>query len=146
MTSDDTWQPVFRRILMREAGAGADAHAIAIATRRLCEHYADQLTPLIGDAGAAAICARSLHVTERNVRGLKALGVSPQGDGPFARLELILEHQESTAAADTAVSVLVSATELLGTFIGHRLTASLLRGAWPEDFAGDAVEEASHER
>jgi hypothetical protein len=40
-------QRVFRRMLAREAGTGASAPAIAAAARRLCQHFAQQLTPLI---------------------------------------------------------------------------------------------------
>jgi uncharacterized protein YciW len=65
MTSDNMRQQVFRRMLTREAGTSASAPAIAAAVRRLCQHFAQQLTPLIGDAGVAAICARSLHLTQQ---------------------------------------------------------------------------------
>lgn len=141
MTSDNIRRRVFQRMLAREAGPGAHAPAIAAAARRLCEYFAEQLTPLIGDAGMAAICARSLHLTERNVRGLTSVRTSPQGDSPFALLQLALERQEPTAATEAAVAVLATASELLASFIGEGLTTSLLREAWPEDFAGDTTEE-----
>jgi integrase len=54
MTSDNMRQRAFRRMLAREAGTDADAPAIAAAARRLCERFAEQLAPLIGDAGVAA--------------------------------------------------------------------------------------------
>ncbi len=143
MTSDNRRARAFRRILAREAGAGANAPAIAAAARRLCERLAEQLTPLIGDAGVAAICARSLHLTQRNVRGLARVHESPHGDGdaPFALLQLSLEQQEPAAAAEAAVAVLATASELLASFIGESLTTRLLREAWPDDFAGDTTEE-----
>jgi hypothetical protein len=141
MTSDNLRQRVFRRMLAREAGTGANAPAIAAAARRLCERFAEQLTPLIGDAGVAAICARSLHLTERNVRGLATVRASAQGDAPFALLQLSLEQQEPAAATEAAVAVLAKASELLALFIGESLTTSLLREAWPDDFAGDTSEE-----
>jgi len=141
MTSDNIRQRVFRRMLAREAGTGANAPAIAAAARRLCERFAEQLTPLIGDAGVAAIWARSLHLTERNVRGLASVRAAAQGDAPFAHLQLSLEQQEPAAATEAAVAVLATASELLASFIGEGLTTSLLREAWPEDFAGDTTEE-----
>jgi predicted kinase len=143
MTSDNIRERVFRRMLAREAGPGADAPAIAAAARRLCEHFAERLTPLIGDAGVAAICARSLHLTERNVRGLASVRASPQGDTPFALLQLFLEQQEPAAATEKAVAVLATASELVASFIGERLTTSLLREAWPDDFAGNITEETA---
>ena len=141
MTSDNVRQRVFRRLLVREAGTGANAPAIAAAARRLCERFAEQLSPLIGDAGVAAICARSLHLTGLNVRGLAPLRAAGQGESPFALLQLSLEQQEPAAATEVAVAVLATTTELLASFIGAHLTTSLLREAWPDDFAGDTTEE-----
>jgi hypothetical protein len=141
MTSDNMRQRAFRRMLAREAGTGAGAPAIAAAARRLCERLAEQLTPLIGDAGVAAICARSLHLTQRSVRELAPVGASAQGEAPFALLQLSLEQQEPAAATEAAVAVLATASELLASFIGESLTTRLLREAWPDDFAGDTTEE-----
>lgn len=141
MTSDNMRQRVFRRMLAREAGTGANAPAIAAAASRLCERFAEQLAPLIGDAGVAAICARSLHLTQRNVPGLAPVRASAQGDAPFALLQRSLEQQEPAVAAEAAVAVLATAGELLVLFIGESLTTSLLREAWPDDFAGDITEE-----
>ena len=134
-------QRAFRRMLAREAGAGANAPAIAAAARRLCERFAEQLTPLIGDAGVAALCARSLHLLQRNVRGLAPVRASVQGDAPFALLQRSLEQQEPAAATEAAVAMLATVGELLASFIGESLTTSLLREAWPDDFAGDTTEE-----
>lgn len=141
MTSDDV-REVFRRMLAREAGTGADAPAIAAAASRLCERFAGQLTPLIGDTGVAAICARSLHLTQRNVPELAPFRASAQGDSPFALLQLSLEQLEPAAASEAAVAVLATASELLALFIGESLTTNLLREAWPDDFAGDTTEES----
>jgi hypothetical protein len=141
MASDNIPQQVFRRMLAREAGTNANAPTIAAAARRACERFAEQLTPLIGDAGVAAICARSLHLTERNVQGLASGRASAQGDAPFAVLQRSLEQHEPAAATEAAVAVLAAASELLAAFIGEGLTTSLLREAWPDDFAVDASEE-----
>ena len=143
MTSDDVRQRVFRRMLAREAGPGASAPAIAAAAGRLCEHFTEQLTALIGEAGVAAICAHSLHLTARNVRGLTSIPTADRGDAPFALLQLFLEQQDPAAAAEASVAVLATASELLVSFIGEDLTTSLLREAWPEDFAGDASENVT---
>ena len=141
MTSNNIRQQVFRRMLAREAGTGANAPAIAAAARRLCERFAEQLTPLIGVAGVAAICARSLHLTQLTVPGLAPVRASAQGDAPFALLQLSLEQQEPTVATDAAVALLATISELLALFVGESLTTSLLREAWPDDFAVDTTEE-----
>lgn len=134
---------VFRRVLAREAGTGANAPAIAAAARRLCERLAEQLTPLIGDAGVAAICARSLHLTQLNVPGLAPIHPSTPEDPPFAMLQRSLEQQEPAAATEAAVTLLATVSELLALFIGESLTSRLLREAWPDDFAGDIGEETA---
>jgi hypothetical protein len=133
-------QRVFRRMLAREAGTDANAPAIAAAARRLCEHFAQQFTPLIGDTGVAAIFERSLHLTQRNVRELAPGRASDQRDPPFALLQRSLEQQEPAAATETAVAVLAMASELLASFIGESLTTRLLREEWPADFAATSEE------
>lgn len=134
MTSHNMRQRVFRDMLTRQAGPGANAPAIAAAGRRLCEHFARQFTPLIGDAGVAAIFARSLNLAAPNVRTLAAGHASDTRDEPFALLHLSLEQQPPTAAIETAVDVLAMAGDLLASFIGEGLTTRLLHEAWPDDF------------
>lgn len=136
-------QRVFRRMLEREAGNGANAPAIAAAARRLCERFAQQLTPLIGDAGVAAICARSLYLTRQNLPGLAPVRTAAQDHPPFALLQLSLEQQDPGAATEIAIAVLATASELLASFIGESLTTRLLCEAWPDDFAGDITEETA---
>ena len=136
-------QRVFRRVLAREAGTGANAPVIAAAARRSCERIAQQLTPLIGHAGVAAICARSLHLTQRNVPGLAPVRASAQGDAPLALLQLSLEQQTPAVATEAAVAMLATISELLALFIGESLTTRLLCDAWPDDFAGDITEETA---
>ena len=142
MTSDDV-RTVFRRILTREAGTGADASATVAATSRVCERFAHQLTPLIGDAGVTAICARSLHLAQRQFPGLASVRPSDQDAGPLALLQSFLEQQEPAAATEVAVAVLATASELLTSFIGESLTTRLLCEAWPDDFVADTTEETT---
>jgi hypothetical protein len=141
MTSDNLRERAFRHMLARDAGAGASASAIAAASRRLCERVAEQLTPLIGDAGVAAIYTRSLHLTQRNIPGLAPVRASAQGDAPFALLQRSLEQLEPGAATDAAVDLLATVSELLTSFIGQGLTTRLLSEAWPDEFARDTAEE-----
>jgi hypothetical protein len=143
MTSDNIRERVFRRILTREAGSGATALVIAAAARRACEHLAAQLTPVIGDAGIAAICARSLHLTQRNFPGLAQAHAPAQEGAPFALLQLSLEQQEAADAIEAAITLMATVSELLALFIGESLTARLLCEAWPDDFAGDITEETA---
>ena len=139
--TDDMRQRVFRRMLAREAGTDANAKAIAAAAYRLCERLSEHLAPLIGDAGVAAICARSLHLVDQRFPGLALTRASDSLETPFAHLQRSLEPQEPAVAVEAAVAVLVTAGELLASFIGEGLTTRLLREAWPDDFAiGTTVE------
>ena len=128
-------QEAFRRLLAREVGNANDATAVAMATRRLCERFAQQLVPVIGDAGVAAICQRSLHLAQRQFPSL-ALNHA-RGDGPFARVQDSLQGLEPGIASDAATAVLTTACTLLDSFIGEGLTTRLLRGAWPDNFDGN---------
>lgn len=136
-------QRAFRRMLAREAGTDAAAPALAAAARALFERFTQQLTPLIGDAGVAAICDRALHLTQLNFPGLAPVRGRLSRDAPFALLELSLEQLEPAAGTEAAVAVLATASELLASFIGEGLTTRLLREAWPDDFAGDTTEETT---
>jgi hypothetical protein len=131
-------QEAFRRLLAREVGSGSDAPAIALAARRLCERFAQQLTPIIGDAGVSAICSRSMHLAQRQFPSL-ALTPAP-GDGPFGRVQESLQGLEPGVASDAAIAVLNTASNLLDSFIGEGLTTRLLRGAWPDNFDGNSQE------
>jgi hypothetical protein len=142
MTSDNM-QRVFRRMLAREAGTGASASAIAAAGCRLCQRFADQFAPLIGDAGIAAIFSRSLHLAQPTFPGLAAANSPDRPEARFAVLQLFLEQQEPPAAGEAVVAVLGTAGELLASFIGAGLTTRLLREAWPDDFAAPTTEETS---
>ncbi len=146
MTSDNMRQRVFRRMLAREAGTGADAPAMAAATRRACDRLAQQLTPLIGDAGVDAILARSLHLAQRDIPGLAPVRAFDQRDGLCALLQRSLEQHEPAVATEAAVAMLATIGELLASFIGESLTTRLLCEAWPDDFAGDTPRKPSHER
>ena len=139
MTRDNV-RRVFQRILTREAGAGPSAPAIASAARRACEHLAEELTPLIGDGGVAAICARSLHLTQQNFPGLGRVHAPAQGESPFALLQLSLAQQKPADGIAAAIALLATVCELLTLFIGESLTDRLLSEAWPGDFPGDTEE------
>ena len=131
-------QEAFRRLLAREAGSDEDAPAIALAARRLCERFSQQLSPIIGDAGVAAICSRSLRLAQRRFPSLPLIPV--HGDKPFARVQESLQGLEPGVASDAAIAVLTTASSLLDSFIGEGLTTRLLRGAWPDNFDGDPQE------
>ena len=142
MTSNTRAQ-VFQRMLAREAGPDATAPEVAAAARHLGERFAQQLNPLIGAGGVAAIVDRSFHLTQRSVPGLAPIRASDRNDGPFALLQRSMEQQDPAAAAEAAIAMLAAIAELLVSFVGESVTARLLREAWPDDFAGDTTEETT---
>ena len=133
MTTKKSWEPAFERLLARHAGTGADAPAVAAAARRLCEDFAQHLTPLIGDGGVAAIYGRSLQLAEWRLSGLPARS-SGQDNDPFTRVQHFLERQDPVVAIGAAVTVLAFASEALASFIGESLTRLLLHETWPDQF------------
>ena len=134
MTTRKPWEPAFERLLARHAGPGADAPAVAAAARRLCEDFAQHLTPLIGDGGVAAIYGRSLQLVERRFPGFQQARSSGQDSDPFTHVQHFLERQEPVVAIGAAVTVLALATEALASFIGESLTYLLLHETWPDQF------------
>ena len=134
MTTRKSMEPEFERLLVREAGTGADAPAVAAAARRLCEDFARHLTPLIGDAGVAAICGRSLQLAEQRFPGLAPVRASGLDGEPFSHVQHFLEHQDPVVATSAAVTVLALASEVLASFIGETLTGLLLHETWPDQF------------
>ena len=134
MTTGNSLEPAFGRLLARQAGTGADAPSVAAAARRLCEDFAQHLRPLIGDGGVAAIYGRSLQLAERRFPGLAPPPASG-GDGePCTYVQHFLERQDPVVAAKAAVTVLAMASEVLASFIGEPLTRLLLHETWPDQF------------
>lgn len=134
MTTSKSWEPAFERLLARRAGTGPDAPAVAAAARRLCEDFAQHLTPLIGDGGVAAIYGRSLQLAERRFPGFAPARSSGQDGDPFTHVQHFLEHQDPIVAISAAVAVLTLASEVLASFIGESLTRLLLHETWPDQF------------
>jgi hypothetical protein len=140
MATGNSFEPAFERLLARQAGTGADAPAVAAAARRLCEDFAQHLSPLIGDGGVAAIYGRSLQLAERRFPGLAPARASGQDREPFTHVHHFLEHQDPVVAIRAAVTVLAIASEVLASFIGETLTRLLLHETWPDEFEGNATE------
>jgi len=134
MTTGNSLEPAFERLLARQAGTGADAAAVAAAARRLCEEFAQHLRPLIGDGGITAICGRSLQLAERRFPGFAPARSSGQDGDPITHVQHFLEHQDPVVAIRAAVTVLAIASEVLASFIGETLTRLLLHETWPDEF------------
>jgi hypothetical protein len=134
MTIGNSLEPAFWRLLARKAGTEADPPAVAAAARRLLEDFAQHLTPLIGDAGVAAVCGRSLQLAESRFPGLALARASGEDGERCTHVQHFLEHQDPVVAIRAAVTVLAIASEVLASFIGETLTRLLLHETWPDQF------------
>jgi hypothetical protein len=143
MTTGDTLRPALRRVLAQDAGTSADAQAVAAAAFRAYERLAEELAPLIGEAGINAVCARSVHLTQREFPWLAPADSAGPRDAPFTHVRLSLEGQDPAVATDAAIAVLATFGELLASFIGDSLTTRLLREAWPDGFSDDTTLETT---
>jgi hypothetical protein len=140
MTIGNSLEPAFWRLLARQAGTEADPAAVAAAARRLLEDFARRLTPLIGDAGVAAICGRSLQLAEPRFPGLAAARASGEDAEPCTHVQHFLEHQDPVVATRAAVTVLAVACDVLASLIGETLTRLLLHETWPDEVEDQPTE------
>lgn len=143
MTTEGTLRQALRRVLTQDAGSSADAHAIAAAALRAYERLAQQLAPLIGEAGINAVCARSVHLTQREFSWLAPADSAGPREAPFTHLRVSLERQDPAVATDAAIAVLATFADLLASFIGDGLTTHLLHEAWPDGFSDDTKRETT---
>ena len=131
-----------QRALTREAGADADANALADAALRVYDALAGELALLIGEGGVRALTARSLHLVQHDFPWLAEAHAAGPSEGPFAQVRFLLERQEPAVARQAASAVLATLGGLLATLIGEALTMRVLRAAWPSAFTGETQQEA----
>ena len=107
------------------SGAAGIASSIAIAWREI-EH---SLAPVLGAAGVAALCKRSVQLAARDHPFLAA----PAGqvaNCDTAALEKSIAGQTGEDAAAGGAAVLIQFNDLLAKLVGTALTDRLLRSAW----------------
>ena len=131
-----------QRALAREAGADADAKALAAAALRVYDTLAGQLALLIGEGGVRALTARSLRLVERDFPWLAEAQPPDPSEHPFSQVALGLERQEPAVATEAAAAALATLGGLLATLIGEPLTMRVLRAAWPSAFPNETQQEA----
>jgi hypothetical protein len=134
-------RPLAVRVLMRQAGADADAAALAAAARRAYDDLVRILAPLIGQVGIDALAARAVHLAQREYPWLAKTRDPEQVEGPLTHVSISLEQQDPALATEAAAAVLAAFTGLLVTMIGEPLTARLMRQAWPDGFVDAGTEE-----
>jgi hypothetical protein len=133
-------RPVIHRLVLEHAGPSPDATAFAGAGVQVFEQAARQLLPLIGERGVNALAARSLRLIQGEFPWLTATEEPVPELSPLAQVHLDLKAQPPAVALAAAVSLLVTFTDLLSTFVGASLTMSILGQAWHGDPDEGAVE------
>lgn len=135
MTSPETTalQNVVASAITRRAGSGADATAVAAASRRAYDDVAAVLVPLISQAGLDALVARAFHLAQLDYPSDHA--GEEQAAEPFGQVSLWLERQDPPMASDAAAAMFARFAAMLATLIGEPLTTRYLRKAWPDGFA-----------
>jgi hypothetical protein len=119
-----------RRLFALEAPDAADAAECAAAAGRVHEKILSRLAVLIGASGARALFVRTLKLTavERPSLGQIVFDAKSAGSEPLVQC---LRAEPPAVARETAVALYATLLSLLETLIGQRLTANVLRSAWP---------------
>jgi hypothetical protein len=127
------------RLLAQQVRTGAQT--LPEAAVRVYGKMAQQLTPLIGDAGVEALAARSLYLAQREFPCLAEILNPEQSHEPFAQLGPCLARQEPRVAIDAAAALLATFTELLKTLVGEGLTTRMVGVVWSSGSPDEARRE-----
>ena len=110
---------------------GESPEARAAAAARVYEKLTVCLSPLVGATGVRALFARSIALTSAGFPFLAAVSVEPPEAG-VNTLRASLQGQTADAVLAGAAALFGAFLSLLATYVGERLTAQVLRTAWPE--------------
>lgn len=111
-----------RQLLSHEANSG---RAGETAAARVYDKLEGRLSPLLGTTGVQLLFARSA----------KLVKIPPE------KLRERLAARDPAVSPDEAIALFASFLTLITTFIGDRLTAQVLRSAWPALEAQPPVEK-----
>jgi hypothetical protein len=115
--------------LAARLGAGGDSPTIARSVATTWQEIDHLLSPVIGAAGVAALCRRSVYLGARDHPFLSS-HAGQVGDCDPRTLESTLAGQAPEDAAAAGAAVLVHFNDLLAKLVGPALTERLLRPAW----------------
>ena len=129
--ASSTIKDLARRLLSFEAANGSfPKAAIFDVALRVCEKLRTPFSRLAGPSGFSSFLARALVLAKAVSPSLLAMEV--QADGTLARRDAVKQGQ-ATPIDDRAGVVLVEQLLLLlVTFIGEKLTVTLVLDAWPD--------------
>lgn len=126
-------------MLVRRAGDGADAGAIASAAIAVWRDIDRALAPIIGQPGVAALYKRSLYLALVDHPCLVTAYEGALRPGEFVGLDVALSQQLPAQAMVVIVALLNTFHELLTQLIGGALFERLLRSVWDEQACGNSA-------
>jgi hypothetical protein len=128
-------------MLARRVGEDADAATIAAAALLIWRDVDVALSPIIGQAGVAALYKRSIYLTLVDHRCLVTAYEGSLRSDAFSGLESTLSQQTPAEALAAIISLLNTFHDLLTHLIGGSLFERLLRSVWDKPSSGDAAKD-----
>jgi len=130
-------------MLARRVGEGADIGKVAAVAVVVWRDLDNALSPIIGDAGVAALYRRSLYssLADHSCLAVAYKNITHDSEG-FAELETALLQQTPEVASAALLALLTAFHELLTFLIGGSLFERLLRSVWNKPTNGDVTEES----
>jgi hypothetical protein len=118
------------RLLARERH-GENSEERAAAAGRVYEKLFLCLAPLVGGTGVRALFVRSIKLATAEFPFLGGVAVEPR-EAAVSTLVASLQGQQPDAVMHGAAALFGAFLTLLMTYVGERLTAQVLRSAWPD--------------
>jgi hypothetical protein len=125
----------------RQSAAGADASRSADAAIAIWNDVGVALSPIIGQAGVAALFKRSIYLTLGEHPCLAAVLADQTPPGELVTLQAVLAQQTRDAAVAANMALLQNFQDLLISLIGLSLTERLLRPVWDPPSSGQAEQD-----
>ena len=94
---------------------------------RVYDKLQAHLAPLVGVTGVQSLFVRSAKLAQGEFTALAGVSIF-EGS---TKLRQRLQAQDSAVTTESAATLFATFFALLTTFIGERLTAQVLRNAWP---------------
>ena len=134
-----------RRLLRHEAGAAGDAASLAAALERACRKLSDELEPLVGRGGVAALIGRAVNLTRREFPFMATARLEPDAAPSFEALHESLRARSPAEADAASVALLANLAGLLTNLLGEDLGLRPVHHVWPDLPTGAGPPPASTE-
>lgn len=116
-----------RQLLAHEGAPGGGDQGATAAAGLVYDKLHAHLSPLVGEAGVQLLFVRSAKLARGDFAWLAEVSIL---DGA-TKLRDFLHAQDPALATESAAALFGTFFTLITTFIGERLTAQVLRAAWP---------------